>query len=275
MKSLFTVAAVVALVLTSSAKLDPEMAEKVRQAKERIEAMPPAEREAYRAAKEMKRFGGWLVKPNSGSGRVAYVNATKRVDSSYLKQMAKELEDLMCCTVVVQDSSDSISVVNAKKAAMKTGSEAVIFIVDDATLPPSLIATEDDWAIVNIAFLLKDEPSAEKFDARVGKMVWRAFGQLLGAAESQMGGCVLKPVSGVDDLDRLPNHFICPEPLQSIKDHLSHIGVKPYLKATYRDACQMGWAHQPTNEFQKAIWDKVHEAPSKPIVIEPETTKQK
>ena len=29
-----------------------------------------------------------------------------------------------------------------------------------------------------------------------------------------------------------------------------------------------GWAPQPTNEVQRAIWDKVHAIPDKPLTIE-------
>ena len=43
--------------------------------------------------------------------------------------------------------------------------------------------------------------------------------------------------------------------------------------STYKKACEEGWAPNPTNEFQKAIWDKVHELPTEPIKIKPEEKK--
>ena len=38
--------------------------------------------------------------------------------------------------------------------------------------------------------------------------------------------------------------------------------------STYKKACQEGWVSAPTNDIQKAIWDKVHAAPKNPMKIE-------
>ena len=45
-------------------------------------------------------------------------------------------------------------------------------------------------------------------------------------------------------------------------------------RTVYRKACEEGWAPQPTNDVQKAIWDKVHAMPTEPLKIKPETKKQ-
>ena len=42
----------------------------------------------------------------------------------------------------------------------------------------------------------------------------------------------------------------------------------------YRTAVKEGWAPQPTNDVQKAIWDKVHAMPTEPLKIKSETKKQ-
>jgi hypothetical protein len=52
------------------------------------------------------------------------------------------------------------------------------------------------------------------------------------------------------------------------------LGVLPAQRATYLKACEEGWAPAPTNDVQKAIWDKVHAMPTEPIKIKPETKKQ-
>ena len=52
-----------------------------------------------------------------------------------------------------------------------------------------------------------------------------------------------------------------------VNSYLNYCGVKPLQRVTYRRACQEGWAHQPTNSFQKAVWDEVHQIPQKPITI--------
>ena len=36
----------------------------------------------------------------------------------------------------------------------------------------------------------------------------------------------------------------------------------------YRQACKEGRAPVPTNDVQRAIWNKVHQIPDSPLVIE-------
>ena len=45
-------------------------------------------------------------------------------------------------------------------------------------------------------------------------------------------------------------------------------GVTPGNIETYETACCQGWAPTPTNDLQKAIWDKVHAIPATPMKIE-------
>ena len=40
-------------------------------------------------------------------------------------------------------------------------------------------------------------------------------------------------------------------------------------------ACREGWASAPTNDVQKAIWDKVRAIPDKPLTIEYDPKKDK
>ena len=77
----------------------------------------------------------------------------------------------------------------------------------------------------------------------------------------------MKPVSTLEELDGI-GQYICPEPLPAIVSHLKQLGVKPIVTSTYRQAVREGWASAPTNEYQKAIWDKVHSAPKNPMKIE-------
>lgn len=59
--------------------------------------------------------------------------------------------------------------------------------------------------------------------------------------------------------------------------HLSDFGVKPRKMATYKRACQEGWAPAPTNDIQKAIWEKAkadkERGPVNPIKIPPPNKK--
>jgi hypothetical protein len=73
--------------------------------------------------------------------------------------------------------------------------------------------------------------------------------------------------SSIEDLDSV-QEFIPIDMERRWTDYLANLGVKPAHIRTYKQACKEGWAPAPTNEYQKAIWDKVHEPPATPMKIE-------
>jgi hypothetical protein len=69
------------------------------------------------------------------------------------------------------------------------------------------------------------------------------------------------------DLD-LVEEFIPGDTAYACVARLIKVGVTPIRLVTYAKACKEGWAPQPTNDVQKAIWDKVHAMPATPMKIE-------
>lgn len=84
---------------------------------------------------------------------------------------------------------------------------------------------------------------------------------------------MLVPFTSLKELDRIPVLQPCPEPFNKMIDSAKAYGINTIAIATYRTACQQGWAPAPTNDVQKAIWDEVHTLPSEPIKIKPESKK--
>ena len=74
------------------------------------------------------------------------------------------------------------------------------------------------------------------------------------------------------DLDKLVEEVPVDISMRTI-EYLSKMGVTPIQYTTYYRAVQQGWAAAPTNDIQKAIWDKVHAMPTAPLKIKPETKK--
>ena len=74
----------------------------------------------------------------------------------------------------------------------------------------------------------------------------------------------------------LPVKFIHPSSFYEARSYFTRMGVSPTRKGTYEAAVKQGWAPAPTNDIQKAIWDKVHQLPTKPIQIkfDPKTDKK-
>ena len=77
----------------------------------------------------------------------------------------------------------------------------------------------------------------------------------------------MQTVKNVEDLDKLHSEGITFDALQSIMRNLQNLGVTQTRKTTYRRACMEGWALQPTNDYQKVIWEEVHAKPTKPMKI--------
>ena len=94
----------------------------------------------------------------------------------------------------------------------------------------------------------------------------------MGAANSAYQPCVMRDIQSLSDLDEKPIAIISPEPLMRIDPTLRKLGLAKTRRATYKRACEEGWAPAPTNDWQKAVWQKVKaeqsEAPTKGIKIQ-------
>lgn len=143
----------------------------------------------------------------------------------------------------------------------------VIAIADDANWPALLIAPEEGWATVNVRKLATDNPSPEVLETRLTKEFWRAAAMVLGAANSVMQPCVLCPIRNLADLDACKATVPAPEPLPKLDRGAKSFGIWLARQVTYKRACEEGWAPAPTNDIQKAVWEKVHSIPDQPIKI--------
>ena len=151
----------------------------------------------------------------------------------------------------------------------KVMGEASLFVIDDENMPPLLSAPESRWVAVNVAPLAKGAGEKPQFfAARVQKELTRGFAILAGAQNSgypdALVGCVTKPA----DLDRFIDCRLPIDVINRFAPYLAGYGITPEVVTTYRKACEEGWAPAPTNEIQRAIWQKVHQTPEKPTKIE-------
>ena len=96
-----------------------------------------------------------------------------------------------------------------------------------------------------------------------------------GSPNTEWPQCLLGSICSLSDLDNIQSEAVSPEPASKIQKHLLRLGIKPFKRVTYKQACREGWAPPPANEFQKAIWDEIHKLPSNPIKIEFDPSKGK
>lgn len=226
--------------------------------------------------KAMVKFGGHIAKPGSKQGSVGFVNAQKRIPASEIDKVVAGLREMLNQEVSVRELP--VKGMPTRSDVESAGFSVAVFAVDDPNLPGLLSAPEDRWALVNVAKLsegLKDDVLAKGLTKhRFRGELHRAFALVAGGWASQYQGN-MNNVSSVRDLDSLKVDAVTVDVMMRCDAYLKSIGVTPEYVTTYQRACREGWAPSPTNEFQKAVWDRVHAAPTKPIVIAPEKTKQK
>lgn len=214
-----------------------------------------AEKAAKKAAakqKMLEKTGGLLDRPTTG--KIAIVNCQKKISASAIHEKVAQLTKILRVTVETLDGEWKLG------SALPNGANAALYIVDDAALPISLVATEAQWGVLNVAQL--DE------GPRFGKAFSRAAIMTFGAGWSQFKGSPMQTVTKPADLDAVVSDTITFDAMNSMLRNLQNLGVTQSRKTTYRKACEEGWAAAPTNQYQKAIWDEVHSIPTTPMKIE-------
>ena len=240
------------------------------------EALSPQEKRARRKARIEARIaaeGGMLLKDNTANfARV--VNCQKKVSSDFIKDVVAQFNTGLniYVEVVEMDSvTDPFELANKALSIPRTGIAAII--VDDDKLPTILSAMESGWSILNIRHLQDDLPPKAVYELRLRKEINRAFAEAAGAGLSFNKPCVMEPVYKLSDLDAITFPVVSPETMSKISQACAKRGIPPMRSDTYKTACEEGWAPAPTNDVQKAIWEKVHELPTEPIKIKPEEKK--
>ena len=138
----------------------------------------------------------------------------------------------------------------------KEGVAAVIALADEGTGSPSLsVFPEDRVAVINVG-RLKEGADEALLAARINKEVWRGVAFALGGYASEHP-CALKTVNSLEDLDKNCLSMTCPPVNFKAADSARKFGVAPYGPVPYGIAVKRGLAPAPTNDIQKAVWDRV------------------
>jgi hypothetical protein len=238
----------------------------------RTNAAGKVRRKLNRAQMEQRWYaktGGELQVPGSQRGKIVFVNAQDRAGEELIAEVASTFAGSHKLAISVERGAFSLP-------RPEIRGEASLFIVNDVALPAILHAPEDRWTMVNVARL--GEGRGEKrqfFSERVKKEVTRGFCLLAGAQTSNYPNSLLTSVTKPDELDKFLGCRLQFDVQERFVPYLKGLGVTPATFTTYLAACQEGWAPQPTNDVQRAIWDKVHSIPDKPINIEYDPKKDK
>lgn len=213
----------------------------------------------------LARSGGIVQTPFTGPV-ILFLNTQKRVPATALQETANQIQKtlrLPCTFSAAKETREPLADAIQALTDNKKNTAAVILICDSANQPALLVAPESRWALVNVAALVDKNESDDKLAERVQKEIWRAFGYVMGAANSNFENCLLKPVFSLEDLDALKSKMICPEAFNKVLAQAQKLGIKSARMITYRKAVEEGWAPSPTNDFQRAIWQELKKTPAK------------
>ena len=237
------------------------------EAKAKREYTPEEKAARKAAAKEamLKKTGGIIVKPDTRKGVIAFIDTQSRLSETNIRFVVDALAAKTRYDIryVKSGQGDPLSLKASAQA------DIAIIVAADKNSPALMVAPFEKYAMINTAKLdenLKSKEAVQKFsDSRGRKQLLRAYAMVCGAYMSQYPGNSLEATS-MSDLD------ICSESLPADilgknAIYLKKIGVEPAQRKLYSVACREGWAPAPTNEYQKAVWDKVHSAPKTPMKI--------
>ncbi len=229
--------------------------------------------QAHAQGAKFAKLGGFVIDPASYQGSIVFVNAQTSLDEGEIKKVISNVVSCVRYNIKVVKGAKPAALPSAgdMKAA---GGTVAVFVVEDNSLPPLLVAPEERWAMVNVGKLkagLNDDVLGKRmFTVRARGELLRAFLMATGCARSQYNNNLLD-ITKVGDLDTRNPDDITYDAIQRSSLHLKNLGVTPERRVMYIRACREGWAPAPTNDVQKAIWDKVHALPTQPIKIKPET----
>lgn len=212
-----------------------------------------------------------------GKGKMVVFDLQDKIPAATVEKSLDYFRHMTRITIERTGGSRAWSLAKANEIMRSSTCKAAIFIVDDSRLPLTLSAVEARWGMVNVSRMDEGSPSASTTENRFKKLFARAFGYSFGAGDAMpmMGALVPMKEGTMREVDTIPDPSFTPQGVAAIQNHLMLIGIYGERLVSYRRACIEGWAPPPTNDIQRAIWEKVHQIPDKPMTIEYDPKKDK
>lgn len=163
-----------------------------------------------------------------GVGKVIFVNCCNAPSNS-LAAASGKIGNMLMIELEIRNGTWKFA--EAQKCMDATGARAAVFIVDDTSLPMSLVAMEARWGVVNVAGL--DAKGIEKETLRVATVV-------LGGATSKYPASSMRPVFSKEDLAKKAGDIVTFDSIMAISSCLPELGVEPYRLMTREDAIEEG-----------------------------------
>ncbi len=223
----------------------------------------------------LKKTGGMVLRPGVRQGVIAIINEQKTINSTNFNRIAKTFERALRIKMPISNAAKRLSSLRDIDGAFASSqADFAVIVVDHPDCDVALsVLPEKKYSIVNIAPLKTDARSEAFLISRTRKQIARGLLYVIGGACSASLLNVMGPIYSNAELDKIADDAIPVDVLARTFNYLKASGCETHAYVPYRTAVMQGWAPAPTNEYQKAIWEKVHALPTAPIKINPETRK--
>ena len=208
-----------------------------------------------------KKYGGFVKKPGTGEGHILFVNANSKVAAKSLEKVAEKISEELRVQYKIHNV-DQASLNQGASILKNQKATAGVFLIADESMPMLVTVPDQQFAFINTSLI--SNLSENKLQACIA----RALCLVCGAGNRASTGHLLSQVTEEKDFDKIQLKHIPGDVLLTVQGFLRDSGIKTFQVRTYRQACAEGWAPQPSNEWQKAIWDKIHATPKNPMKIE-------
>ena len=217
-------------------------------------APAPADRAEKTKVSRMELLGGLATKDPQGPavvlvdtvGGSAY--PLSRVVTEYTTLQPTRIE-----TVTEKSGGDILAyargVMESRKALM------VVVLAAEGDRPALSVYPEERIAVVNMD-RLAEGGDERKLEDRTIKEIWRAMGFLFGVGYAPDDFSAMQPVGTLPELDAVRAQLINPRDMRICSRLCDKHGAVRGVRTTYRQAVVDGWAAPPTNDVQRAIWEK-------------------
>lgn len=227
--------------------------------KDSVRRGPTPEDVAMRREFIQKITGGFVQRKAKEPGVCFAVDG---FDPKVLEFTASELTRVFSASVYVR--SEKLPTLEDVRAAVRKGRDRVVISICSAPGMPAILPVPDErCALVNLDFLTADKPSKEKLAQRITKQAQRAFGFLC-APWTPAPACVMKFSPNLAMLDANSGYLVGPDVFMGVYRYLESLKCAPGGQCTYKAACFEGWAPEPTNDYQRVIYEGVKSGKIKP-----------
>ena len=224
---------------------------------------------------EIERHMGGRVTPPSNGKSVLLLDTTGKAAQA-IAAFKRYDEMVMHIPLTVRSGVFEGGTPYAVAQKAKSDQTPCVIIFHEQKEEPGLaVYPEEAIACINVTKYAGGD--AEVFENRLQKEVFRAFGMALGGYQIPRMACVMEPAYSVAALDAIRCTTLAPIRFNGILKSAGQLNVPILRPVPYVTAVREGWAPAPTNEYQKAIWEKVkadkERGPTNPITIKPPSKK--